>query len=192
MAKNDGEFSMLIRDVFHFADGRTVFAGELQEGEALLLCAGPAQLFDRGRLIAEFEIEPEMLPSRSDIWERQSIRAVSTNASIKLLSGDIDGGTLVLKGRMRMTGHRDLVGIDSPPDDFVADTMTLGPRLPRGWDGDAWTSPDESHYFLRAWNKATARYAIATGDRYDEARKTLLGEIAAGGKPVIISAREAS
>ena len=89
-----------------------------------------------------------------------------------------------------MRGHRDLVGIESPPHDFVPDRMTLGPRLPEGWDGDAWTAPDESCYFLRAWNKATASFAIGRGSRYEDARALLLDEIAKGGRPVSVRVQE--
>jgi len=66
--------------------------------------------------------------------------------------------------------------------------MTLGPRLPDGCDGDAWTSLDESRFFLRAWNKAIARYAIGIGKRYEEARANLLDELNKGGRQVEIAA----
>jgi len=89
-----------------------------------------------------------------------------------------------------MRGHRNLVGIESPPHDFVPDRMTARASPPEGWDGDAWTSPDESSYFLRAWNKAAATYAIGKGDRYEDARAVLLDEIAKGGHRVEIRIEE--
>ena len=65
----------------------------------------------------------------------------------------------------------------------------MGPRLPEGWDGDAWTTPDESSYFLRTWNKALAAFAIGIGDRYENARAKLLDEIKRGGRQVEIPLR---
>ena len=88
-------------------------------------------------------------------------------------------------------GHRHLVGIDSPPQDFVSDDMTLGPRLPEGWDGDAWTKPKGGGYFLRAWNKADARCALGVGATYEEASKQLMAEITGGGRKVEIRVTEA-
>jgi hypothetical protein len=79
--------------------------------------------------------------------------------------------------------HRHLIGVDSPPDDHVPDNMTLGPNLPAGWDGDAWTR-ESSHgnsYWLRAWNKSTGQYAIARAEKYEDARKRLLETINNGG-----------
>ena len=61
---------------------------------------------------------------------------------------------------MRYAGHRHLLGIDSPPREYVPDDMTLGPVLPEGWDGDAWMKPAGGGYFLRAWNKNAAPCAV--------------------------------
>ena len=80
--------------------------------------------------------------------------------------------------------------IDSPPADYVPDNLTLGPRLPEGWDGDAWMHPQEKGYFLRAWNKKTAQFAIGRGSRFEEAHQNLLDDIATGKKRVVITVTE--
>src|SRR5206468_7899609 len=100
-------------------------------------------------------------------------RAVSTRDRTGLSKEMVENKVCKLEGTMRYSGHRHLVGIDSPPSDYVPDDMTLGPRLPEEWDGDAWMKPDGTSYFLRAWNKGEARYAIASGTKYEEARTRL-------------------
>lgn len=186
---NDREeltFRMTVHEVFRFADGRTVFVGDVDAGEDAILLPGKCELSVDGQT-TEIEIQPEMIGNVRRRDDR--MRAVATsNASS--LPDNMSPGQIILKGRMRMRGHRNLVGIESPPHDFVPDRMTLGPRLPEGWDGDAWTSPDESSYFLRAWNKAAATYAIGKGDRYEDARAVLLDEIAKGGHRVEIRIEE--
>lgn len=84
--------------------------------------------------------------------------------------------------------HRHLVGLDSPPPEYIADPMTLGPVLPEGWDGDAWVEPRGRGYFLRAWNKGTARVAYGIGTTYEESRKRLLDDVAAGTRRAEIDA----
>ena len=76
--------------------------------------------------------------------------------------------------------HRHLIGVESPPPDYVADSMTLGPVLPEGWDGDAWEKPGGGGSFLRAWNKSTERFAIGRGNTYEEARGELMREVVLG------------
>ncbi len=180
-------FRMAVVDVFKFSDGRTVFVGKIDSGEDAILLPGKCEL-SVGDLTTEIDIQPEMLSHVQQIDDR--LRAVATSNNLSL-PNNVSSGQITLRGRMRMRGHRDLVGIESPPREFVPDRMTLGPRLPEGWDGDSWTSPDESSCYLRAWNKATATYAIGRGNRYDEARAVLLDEIARGGRPVEISVRSA-
>jgi hypothetical protein len=178
-------FHMNVHDVFRFRDGRTVFAGPVDEGEDAILLAGKCDLIFDGKT-AEIRIEPEMISSVPSEARAAGHRAVSTPNMIEGLPSNVVPGQIQLKGKARMHGHRDLVGIDSPPRDFVPDRMTLGPRLPDGWDGDAWTSVDETSFFLRAWNKRAARYAIGTGSRYEDARATLMEEIRRGGRKVEI------
>jgi hypothetical protein len=175
-------FRMTVREVFRFADGRTVFVGTVDEGEEAILLPGKCELSMDGQTV-EIELQPEMIGQVERLDHH--IRAVATSDTLSL-PNYVSPGQITLKGRMRMRGHRDLVGIESPPHEFVPDRMALGPRLPEGWDGDAWTSPDESSYFLRAWNKATATYAIGTGNSYEDARAILLDEIAKGGRRVEI------
>lgn len=78
--------------------------------------------------------------------------------------------------------HRHLIGLESPPDDYVPDPMTQGPVLPEGWDGDAWVDPNprRTGYFLRAWNARTNRVAYARGTNYESARRALLAEVSEG------------
>ncbi len=113
---------------------------------------------------------------------------MTTLSDTTLTSDMVKQESFTLEGNMRIYRPRDLVGIDSPPEDYLPDTLTLGPRLPAGWDGDAWTSPDETAYFLRAWNKCLACYAIGRGNRFEDARTALMGEIQQGGRPVELTA----
>ncbi len=80
-------------------------------------------------------------------------------------------------------GYRNLLAIDSPPEDHESDNLTEGPALPAGWDGDAWKreKKDSNSYWLRAWNKKTGQYAIAQASTYEAARQLLQKRIAAGG-----------
>jgi hypothetical protein len=82
----------------------------------------------------------------------------------------------------RIAMHRHLIGLESPPPDYIPDPMTQGPVLPEGWDGDAWVDPNPRRpgYFLRAWNAQTGRVAYARGTTYEDARRMLLTEVAEG------------
>ena len=91
---------------------------------------------------------------------------------------------------MRYQGHRHLIGIDSPPADYVADDMTVGPVLPEGWDGDAWMNPSGGGHFLRAWNKQTGRFAIGAGTKYEDARQHLLDDVRRGSRRVVVTVAE--
>lgn len=183
-------FSMQVKDIFKLTDGRTVLAGTLENGHEAILLPGRGQLFRDGHKVAEIQIEQELFHP-GGIRDAQALYAVGTSDPINISSDDMASGEYLLTGNMRMREHRHLVGIDSPPAHFVPDRMTLGPRLPEGWDGDSWTSPDESRFFLRAWSKSSERYAVANGSTYEEARTGLLQEINAGGRPVQVSIREA-
>ena len=88
--------------------------------------------------------------------------------------------------------HRHLVGLDSPPSEYLPDPMTLGPVLPEGWDGDAWISPRGDGYFLRAWNKGSGRIALSRSDTYQGARKSLIADIVDGTMKVTVSVQEAA
>jgi hypothetical protein len=83
--------------------------------------------------------------------------------------------------------HRHLIGLDSPPPEYVADPMTQGPVLPEGWDGDAWVDPTGPGCYLRAWNKESGRVAYGRGGLYEEARRALLQEVARGSRRVRVS-----
>jgi hypothetical protein len=63
---------------------------------------------------------------------------------------------------------------------FRPDTMTRGPLLPHGWDGDAWTRPGGyvgQTYLVRAWNPTKKRLLIGRGLLYKDARRQLLERI---------------
>lgn len=65
------------------------------------------------------------------------------------------------------------------PLDYKPDPMTLGPRLPFGWQGDAWVQPcwiRSESYLLRAWS-AAGDVIVARGFLYADARRRLLEQI---------------
>lgn len=183
-------FHMSIKDIFFLRDGKTVLCGPIDEGEVALVQPGPATVFVDGTPITTIQIEREGIASRPVPMQRLEVRALSTSESTGLNKELVANRKCTLEGSMRYSGHRDLVGIDSPPADYVADDMTLGPRLPEGWDGDAWMKPGGGGFFLRAWNKAQARYALAQDATYEDARNKLLVEITGGGKGVQIRVRD--
>jgi hypothetical protein len=183
-------FQLLIKDIFYFRDGRTVLAGPIEGGENTIIKPGPGVILVNGEKLATVLIEPEMIASRALPLERLEVRAVSTRDPTGLTKEIITSKECKLEGNMKFSGHRHLLGIDSPPSHYEPDDMTLGPRLPEGWDGDAWTDPQGGGYFLRAWNKREARYAVASGAKYEDAQTRLLEEIGHGGKKVEILATE--
>jgi hypothetical protein len=183
---------MRIRDIFFLSGGRTVFTGPIAEGEVAVIEPGVATVIRNGQTFATIHIEREVIPSRALPLERLETRALSTRDITGLTKEMVANEECYLEGTMRYAGHRHLPGLESPPRDYVADDMTLGPRLPEGWDGDAWMKSDGGGYFLRAWKATGDRYAVALGDKYEEARKNLLDAIAAGGKQVQIRVTEPS
>jgi hypothetical protein len=184
-------FEMRVEEIFKLSDGRTVFTGAVPAGEDAILLPGACELLRDGKLVAVINAAPELF-GEGAARGTSPLRALGTSDPVNISGDEVAAGGYVLTGRMRMSGHRHLVGIDSPPNHFVPDRMTLGPRLPEGWDGDAWTSPDESTFFLRAWNRSTGRFALGTGSGYEEARAALLREISQGGRPVVIRVQEAT
>ncbi len=85
---------------------------------------------------------------------------------------------------------RTRIGIQSPPADFIPDPMTMSSILPTGWDADAWVKPDQSEYFLRAWNKSTRRSAIGQGKTFTEAKKNLINDVQNGTSRATVQVRE--
>ena len=57
-------FSLIIKQVFNFSDGRTVLAGPV-EGDASLIRPGRYGLYRGDELVREVEVEGEMLPKTS-------------------------------------------------------------------------------------------------------------------------------
>jgi hypothetical protein len=140
--------------------------------------------------VTTVEIHPELPLSRLPISERSADRAVGTRDDTKLTRELVLSHDCRLEGNARYRGHRHLLGIDSPPKDFVPNGMTGSPVLPEGWDGDAWEGRHSKGVFLRAWNKRLGRYAIGAGEKYEDAERTLFEEIRSGGRAVRIEALE--
>lgn len=186
--RHDSTFTMQVKDAFTLSGGRTVLAGIIEGVDDMIFVPGKCRLFKDGKEVAEIQGQQELFGrGRTDV---EAPYAIGTTDPIELSMEDVAMGKYVLTGKMRMREHRDLIGIASPPHHFVPDRMTLGPRLPEGWDGDSWTSPDESEFFLRAWSKSTGRCATARGASYEEARAALMQKIEEGGSPVEIKTRE--
>ena len=73
-------FSMQVRDVFVFGDGRTVFAGEIADSYGLISESDCGLMVD-GAKMADFRIEGEMLPLRKT---KPHLRAISTTAALDI------------------------------------------------------------------------------------------------------------
>ena len=78
-------FSLVIKQVFNFADGRTVLAGAV-EGEMPLIRPGRYGLFRVNKLVREVEVEGEMIPM-TGITSRDE-RAISIAEKVGLPSGE--------------------------------------------------------------------------------------------------------
>jgi hypothetical protein len=208
MSDECGQLNMRLEDLFHFQDGRTVFAGSIL-GTVGRIPQCMVEIWVDGKArSAPFRIEGEMLAGGRGRPAANASRAVST-VELKCLDRDVlskgvwelrsspsdlkaieelnardspRGDALARDSERRGTMHRHLIGLESPPDDYVPDPMTQGPVLPEGWDGDAWIDPNPRRpgYFLRAWNFRTKRVAYARGTTYVGAREALLAEVAEG------------
>jgi hypothetical protein len=203
---------MRLEDVFHFQDGRTVFAGSIVGRVGRIPQCMVEIWVDGTRRSLPFRIEGEMLAGGRGRPGENASRAVSTGELRCLDRGDLSKGlwelrtsrsdskaieeltsrdspfigTFARDSERRETMHRHLIGLESPPDDYVPDPMTQGPVLPEGWDGDAWVdaNPRRTGYFLRAWNARTNRVAYARGTAYESARRALLAEVSEGTRRV--------
>ena len=177
-------YTMRIQDIFKFKDGRVVFVGEV-DGDPRYIHPGPCEIRVDGVPCGRIRVEGEMLASHGPGHPGGLMRSVST-LSTRIVDREwIALGRWELKSLSNPRGatmHRHLLGVDSPPPEYIADPMTLGPVLPEGWDGDAWVEPRGRGYFLRAWNKGTARVAYGAGRTYEESRKHLLDEVAEGSR----------
>lgn len=86
--------------------------------------------------------------------------------------------------------HRHLLGLTSPPADYIPDRYATALGLPEAWDGDVWVKSNGQAYFLRAWNVSNGRIAYGEGIRFDEARRALLADLADGTRRVKVSIQE--
>jgi hypothetical protein len=181
-----------VEDIFHFKDGRTVFVGEVENGPKFIK-KGRFGVWLDGEWRGSIDIEGEMLNGGSKAGRAGPLRSVSTTDKFRLDRESIANRNFVLKPTAPLDGrrslmHRHLIGLESPPPEYVADPMTLGPVLPEGWDGDAWEKVGgRGGSFLRAWNKATGRVAYATATSYEEARRLLLLEVSSGGQAATLA-----
>ena len=86
--------------------------------------------------------------------------------------------------------HRHLLGLNSPPNDYVADRFASTMFVPEHWDGDAWIRANGREYFLRAWNVMTGRVAYGRGTSFEQARLQLLIDVTEGTRHVQITTYE--
>ncbi len=176
-----------VDDIFHFRDGRTIFAGTT--GRLRFLTPGRVEVVFDGRECGTLLIIGEELPNFAVPPPEPRRRAISTHDPVHLDRAAIEGGRLTLRfnteGRdQEIPMHRHLLGLDSPPRDYVAEPMTLGPNLPESWDGDAWVGPAKAGYFLRAWNKGQGRAAYGEGPSFEDALGRLLDSVGTGSRQV--------
>src|SRR5437868_8988773 len=116
-----GKFHMRIEDVFFLRDGFTVFAGQVEEGERAIIVPGPATVFVDGESLETLRIQGEAIPSRSFVQTLRETRAVHTRDATKLTKAIVEAKNCMLEGDMRYSGHRHLLGMDSPPAHFMPD-----------------------------------------------------------------------
>jgi len=186
-----GSCTIQVEDIFHFKDGRTVFVGSVENGPKFFK-RGRYGVWLDGEWRGSIDLEGEMLNGGSKVGRSGPLRSVSTTDKFRLDRESIANRSLVLKPTppseaRRSHVHRHLIGLKSPPPEYVADPMTLGPVLPEGWDGDAWENVGRSGgSFLRAWNKATGRVAYGDANSYEEARRLLLLKVSSGGDTAIL------
>ena len=194
----DPEAIFEVNHLFHFQDGRTVLTGVFDRDPEKMVRLGRFGFWIDGECVGIIVIEGEAIVSgRNTEARRRRIRSLSTTEPIRFNWSDLAGKHLALKpitnsSKGNPLMHRHLLGIESPPSDYVPDSMTLGPVLPEGWDGDSWEKAGGGRgYFLRAWNKGSGRIAIGQADTYEEARRRLMGDISAGTRSVSISLQQA-
>ena len=78
-------FSLVVKQIFNFSDGRTILAGPV-EGDALLIRPGRYGLYRKNELVREVEVEGEMLPKTGHT--ACADRAVSIAGQLGLASGE--------------------------------------------------------------------------------------------------------
>jgi hypothetical protein len=203
---------MTLEDVFRFQDGRTVLTGSIKgTGRRIPQCTVEIWVDGEKRSVP-FRIEGEMLATGRGRSGMNASRAVSTGELRCLDRENLSRGRWELRpspsvsqaieelnsrdeqqqgnstpdSERRENMHRHLIGLESPPENYVADPLTQGPVLPEGWDGDAWVdpSPRRPGYYLRAWNTRTGRIAYARGTTYESTRRALLADVAEGTRKV--------
>ncbi len=95
-------FNMTIKQVFNFADGRTVLTG-LVEGNDARVQPGRYGLYQGKLPMHEVEVEGEMVPKTNG--SRRAERAVSIARQIGLSSGEPQKGLTLTPLRPRFESH---------------------------------------------------------------------------------------
>lgn len=190
----DQKYTMLVEDIFHFKDGRTILTGVVDDGPPYI-SRGRFEVWLDGEYCGSLDVEGEMIANQTSPARAKRLRALSMTDKFQLDRESITNKRLVLRfaepiEHRRAIMHRHLIGVDSPEPDYIADPMTQGPMLPEGWDGDAWVRTGGRGYFVRAWLKRDLRVAYGRGETYEEARRQLLDDIASGSRRVVITAAE--
>ena len=85
-------FSMTVKQVFNFADGRTILTGPV-EGDVASIQPGRYGLFQDKMLVREVEVEGEMMPRTTQGVHQE--RAVSILERIGLPSGEPRSGLML-------------------------------------------------------------------------------------------------
>ena len=86
-------FSMAVKQVFNFTEGRTVLTG-LVEGNVPFIQPGRYALYQGGRLLREVEVEGEMMPKVTRGVRAE--RAVSIAEQVGLPSGEPQDGLMLV------------------------------------------------------------------------------------------------
>src|SRR2546425_456105 len=118
MAENQARFCLRIKDIFSLEDGRTVLVGAVDGGENVIIKPGLCDVFVADKHVGTIDVQLE-IPQRSKPFEIHDLRAVSTRDAICMTQDEIKLNLCRLEGPMSFVGHRHLLGIDSPPTDYV-------------------------------------------------------------------------
>jgi hypothetical protein len=87
---------MEVRDLFRFADGRTVFVGSTDAPESVLISASCDLLVD-GEVVERFDVSEE-LPERRASSPREE-RSVSTDSEVRITAQTVNDCDVRLRQR---------------------------------------------------------------------------------------------
>ena len=86
------EFEMLIKEIFNFQDGRTVFVGDIS-GENKFIKSCNCELIINDQLFSKIHVEGEMLPSGN----KSGLRSLSTTDKINISEVPYKRVTVILR-----------------------------------------------------------------------------------------------